>query len=185
MTTFYKVLDEDGTSPVVGHKWPLPEDGKPGRWVKATGPLALCENGVHLCDGERQLLNHLGPVIYEAEVRGERIDGDDKIAVREARLVRRVPRWNERTARLFACLCAERVLPAFESRFPEDDRPRRAIAVTRRFTEGEATREELTSAAYSAARSAARSADSAADSAERAWQADRLRDLLTAPGDWE
>lgn len=179
--TFYKVLNENGTSPLIGHKWPLPKNGKPGKWVKAVGPLALCENGVHLCDGERQLLEHLGPVIYEAEVRGERIDGTDKIAVREARLLRRIPQWNDRTARLFAALCAERVLPIFETQYPNDDRPRKVIEAARLFADG-----QIDDAARAAAGAAAGDAAwDAARAAARDWQANRLRELLNAPGEWE
>lgn len=224
--TFYKVLNKDGTSPHQNHLWSLPKRGKPGKWVKAKGPLRLCANGVHLCDGPRQLLDHLGPVIYEAEIRGDRIDGHNKIAVREARLTRRVEQWNERTARLFAVLCAEHVLPNFESKFPNDDRPRKAIEAARMFADGlidsvacSAARsaagaavdwERLRPSAYSAGHSAARwaghsaaysaahrsarwaahwAADLARSSAsnhftERDWQAERLAELLTAPGDW-
>jgi hypothetical protein len=49
----------------------------------------------------------------------------------------------EKNIRLFACDCAESVLPLFEEKYPEDKRPRRAIEVARRFAVGEATLEEL------------------------------------------
>jgi hypothetical protein len=52
----------------------------------------------------------------------------------------------ERTLRLFACSCAEHVLPLFEQQYPEDKRPRRAIETARRFAAGEAPREELAAA---------------------------------------
>ena len=224
----YKVLNENGTSPYRGFAWPLPKGGKSGAWVRAEGPLVLCGNGVHLCDGERQLLSHLGPTIWEAEVRGGRVDGNDKIVVREARLVRRIDQWNDRTARLFAALCAEHVLPIFEAVDPNDSRPRDAIEVARRFADGDASREEMrvahaayacasayayasasahvvsacaSASAYasahaasasvhasahaaSASASASASAHASARRAERAWQADRLAELLSAPGDW-
>jgi hypothetical protein len=61
----------------------------------------------------------------------------------------------DRLARLFACNCAERALPAFERERPNDRRPRAALAVARRFAAGEATRLEL-AAAQDAARDAAR-----------------------------
>lgn len=60
--------------------------------------------------------------------------------------------WKQE-ARLFACDCAVRVLPIFETKHPSDPRPRRALAVARRFALGEAPVEE-----FSAARNAARSA---------------------------
>ena len=94
-------------------------------------------------------------------------------------------------ARLLACDYAEHVLPIFETRYPDDYRPREAIAVSRRYARGEATDAELSAAwpaAWSAAGSAARNAaGSAAESAawsaagsaaERQWQEARLRELL-------
>ena len=50
---------------------------------------------------------------------------------------------SEQNLRLFACDCAERVLPIFEKECPEDNRPRKAIEVARLFADGEATHEEL------------------------------------------
>jgi len=56
--------------------------------------------------------------------------------------------------RLLACDFAEDVLPIFEKKYPNDDRPRKTIALARRFAVGKATREEL-AAAWAAARDAA------------------------------
>jgi hypothetical protein len=109
-------------------------------------------------------------------------------------------------ARLLACNYAEHVLPIFETQYPDDDRPRKAIAVSRRYARGEATEAELTAAwnaawaaeaaawnaawaaeaaaeaaAWAAARAAARDAGAAwnaARDAERQWQEARLRELL-------
>ena len=79
----------------------------------------------------------------------------------------------ERIARLFACDCAERVLPLFEKERPGDDRPRAAILVARAYANGEATIERL-DAAGDAARAAAR----AAWAAERGWQERRFLQYL-------
>jgi len=114
--------------------------------------------------------------MFEAECRGERVDANDKVVVRQARLVRRL-KWDERVARLFACDCAERVLPLFEAEYPEDDRPRRAIETARRYAVGDATCEELAAAgaaAWAAPWAAARDAagDTAWDAAgDAAWAA--------------
>ena len=78
-----------------------------------------------------------------------------------------------REARLFACACAQAVLPLFERESPDDTRPRDAIDVARRFAHGEATQAEL--AASSAAASAAAwdaSRDASRDAARAAsWAA--------------
>jgi hypothetical protein len=165
--TLYKVLNEHG-APNNGGKgtWPLPTAEGPGHWIEVTGPLVPCRTGLHLCDGELQLLGWLGPRIFVAE----RID-DDKIVGRRARLLHETG-WNERSARLFAADCAERVLPIFERERPGDDRPRKAVEAARAFARGEIDTQTL-AAARDAARAAARAAAWAA-------HAERLRYYLTA-----
>jgi hypothetical protein len=103
----------------------------------------------------------------------------DKVVVRQARVLRKVDAWNDRNLRLFACDCAERVLPLFEKDHPNDNRPRAAIETARRFANGQATWEELDAtwaavaaawAAWDAARDAARAAAGAA-ARDAAWAA--------------
>ncbi len=93
----------------------------------------------------------------------------------------------DRIARLFACDCAQIVLPLFERDNPDDKRPRQAIDVARKFASGDATQAELDAAraaawdaaraaAWDAARDAARAAawDAARDAAwDAAWDAAR------------
>ena len=77
----------------------------------------------------------------------------------------------ETFSRLLACDYAEHVLPIFETQYPDDDRPRKAIAVSRRHAHGEATDAELSAAwaAWHAAGADARDAARAAGAA--AWAA--------------
>lgn len=172
--TLYKVLNLDGTSYHGGvGGWSLPtkhDDGswEPGAWLEVEGPLVPCENGLHLCDGERQLLEWLGPAIFEAEYDWARLDGEGKIVVRKARLLRRFETWNGRSARLFACDCAERVLCIYEREIPGDTRPRQAIETARRFANGEATRTELDAAELAASWAASKAAWAAWDAAKAA-----------------
>jgi len=71
------------------------------------------------------------------------------------------PEWRE-----FACDCAERVLPVYDTRYPGDTRPRVAIETARRYARGEATAEELRAAASAASAAyAAASSDGAAAAA--------------------
>jgi hypothetical protein len=63
----------------------------------------------------------------------------------------------DKIARLFACDCAESVLPIFESEKPDDPRPRKAIQTARDYAVGLATQEQL-AAAWAAAQDAARAA---------------------------
>jgi len=80
----------------------------------------------------------------------------------------------DKEARLFACDCAERVISIFEREYPNDNKPRNAIEVARKFANGEATHEELKVAwttARLAASSAARSTTMASSAARSAVEA--------------
>ena len=208
LPTLYKLLNADGT-PANGGKgrpWSLPTsnaDGTwaPGKWrtIPARSTLVPCKVGLHLTDA-RQLLQWSAPALFVAETEGEVIARPDKWVARKARLLHPVEAWNERTLRLFAADCAERVLSIFEARYPNDARPRHAIEVARLFADGKATREELSAASYAAssaafyaaysdaasyaASSAAFSsaysdaASAAEEAAEREWQTLRLLERL-------
>jgi len=167
----FKVLNEDGTSYHGGYgAWSLPSDDAPGEWMPAIkGKLVACENGYHLCR-KQDLLEWLGPAIFKAEYRGERMDMDNKVVVREARLLQRL-NWDQQVARLFACDCAERVLSLFEVEYPDDMRPRQAIEIARRYAIGDATDSELFTA--SAAASAATPVAAGAAASAGAWAAAR------------
>ena len=171
---FYKVLDASGCSCNGGSlKWSLPtknDDGTwtPGEWMpEIKGPVVECENGYHLATMER-LPQWLNERIFVAEVDGELVESTDhdKWVARKVRLVSETA-WDKRTARLYAADCAEHVLHIYESKYPDDNRPRKAIETARGHANGETTEEEL-AAARDAARDAARAAAWAA-----AWDAAR------------
>ena len=115
----YKVLDARGAPMHGGHgKWSLPRGGKPGKWMPPVrGPIKACRNGYHLC-GRVDIGLWLGRdavYVYEAEGRGDRVHDADKVAFREARLVRLVGELDARALLHFAADCAEHVLPLFET----------------------------------------------------------------------
>src|SRR3990167_1810699 len=166
--TLYKVLHSDGSAYHGGNgKWFLPKGG-PGKWMPTLNPgkLEACQYGYHLCRRD-DLIHWLGPVIFTAEYRGKRIDDTDKIVVQQARLIRKLETWNDRTARLFACDCADRALALIDK---PDPRSIESVRVARLYSIGEATKEQL-----AAARAAAW--DAAWD-AERKWQTKRLFEYL-------
>jgi hypothetical protein len=187
MVKYFKVLDENGCSCHGGEaEWSLPQrndDGTwtPGEWMpEIEGELKPCRNGYHVVTLE-QLPMWLSERVFEVEVGDEIMHEDDKLVTRTCRLTRECTGWNERTARLFACDCAEHVLSLYEAKYPDDDRPRKAIEVARRYAEGTATREEL-AAARDAAREAAWAAAGAAR--EAAWAArDAAEAAREAAGD--
>lgn len=173
---YYKVLNRDGCSCNNGnYEWSLPVrngDGSwtPGEWTEPIeGELRLCSKGYHICTAE-QLIKWLNARIFEVEIDGEIIHGEGKLVCRKCRLVREITVWNEQSARLFACDCAEHVLHIFEKKYPDDNRPRKAIETAREFAMGEATQEELAAAGDAAW--AARAAWDAAGDARTAWDAE-------------
>ena len=92
----------------------------------------------------------------------------------------------DRLSRLLACDYAERALPIFEATYPDDNRPRQAIEVARRFADGQASPEELAAARDAAWAAAWDATDAARDAAygapaypaEPLWQAERFKAYL-------
>jgi hypothetical protein len=109
-----------------------------------------------------------GEILAEVEVRGTHFTGDDKSTHAEMKIIR-VWKWQKKDSIALSIFAAELVLKNFESVFPADDRPRKAIEAAKKYSE-EPTEENQNAArsARSAAESAARSAESAARSAESA-----------------
>jgi hypothetical protein len=161
----YKVLaDRDGTPAHGGTgRWYMPRRGRPGKWMPRLRDPVPCERGYHYCDGEAQLLEWLGSVICEVEVRGVIVRAEDKCVAEQARIVRVLP-WDARAARLYACDCAEHVAHHAGS---AEAACCATIEVARRYARGEATEEER-AAAWAAASAAAGAAAGAA-----AWAAVR------------
>src|SRR5208282_5026309 len=166
---YYKVLAADGCSPIHGGrgKWFLPKEKGPGEWMPAVKPV-FCESGYHFVTLD-QLPKWLGPTIYEVEVRGEVLSAQDKGVATQARLIRILDTWNEKTLRLFAADCAEHVLGIYEKQYPKDERPRKAIQAARDFANGLIDANAANAAAYAAnAANAATAADAAASDAANA-----------------
>jgi hypothetical protein len=74
---------------------------------------------------------------------------------------KRLDEQDHRSLVLWAADCAEHVLPSFEEKYPQDDRPRKALEAGRAWVRGEIAMSEARAAAF-AAHAAARDADHAA-----------------------
>ena len=81
----------------------------------------------------------------------------------------------DKIARYIACDCADSVLHIFEQERPDDTRPREAIAVARKFANGEATETERAAAGAAAWTAAGAAAGAAARDAARAAARDAAR----------
>jgi len=158
---FYKVLKADGSCCNGGKgSWYLPtkkKDGswKSGKWMpKVKGELEPCMNGYHICR-PTDLIHWLDEAIFEVEYKGKLVKDSDKCVVREARLLRKIETWDEKSARLFAADCAERVLPIYEKEYPNNNAPRKTIQAVRDYANGKINKNQL-AAAWAAASDAAR-----------------------------
>ena len=132
--TYYKWLTPENRG-VYGHgdyTAYLPHGKRPGKWLPAVKDPRPCVRGYHVVD-IAHLPAHWGipGVLYEVEVRGKTVEDGDKTACAQIRLVRRVGELTPGIAATFAADCAERVLGLFEAKFPDDDRPRKAIEAAR------------------------------------------------------
>ena len=146
-----------------------------GQWTRHLDPssLAPCKVGYHIARGA-QVLEWLGPTIYVAEACPDHgpIEGGDKLVTCRVRLVERLNRWNETTARLFAADCAEVALLAERAAGREpDERSWAAVVAARRFARGDIDRSALGAAGDAARAAAGDAARSAAGDA--AWNAAR------------
>ena len=148
MKTYYKFTKADG-SPCNGGsgRWSLPRGKRPGAWWKIDGDIRPCSNGLHLCRAQ-DLTAWMNEALWEVEVHAnsEIIVANEKVVVRQARLLRRIDTWNDRTARLFAVHCAARVLPIFKKAAPKDRCVRDCLIVAHKFAMGTATQADLDAA---------------------------------------
>jgi hypothetical protein len=144
-----------------GYQYPTP-----GQWTEPVKPV-LCEAGYHVCSPDHlfnvcspdHLFNWKYESLWEVDVKGEAVHGDDKSFFEQIRLVRQIESWNTKTLRLYAADVAEDVLEFFESQYPDDDRPRRAILAARDYADGLISGEQLQKAARAAAYASAAAAD--------------------------
>lgn len=141
-----------------------------GEWQKQEGELSLCKNGFHACLDPRDSLGRIfGERWFQAEARGVILHDDDKFCASEMRLVAEIPAM---VIHQWMVDCAHRVLHLYETKYPDDKRPRLALEAKQAWTD-DPSDENLKNLA--AARDAAQAA---ARDAEVEWQRKHLRELL-------
>ena len=170
--TLYKWIHDDNTTGYQRKPWPVDS----AQWTPTEVPV-ICRSGWHACY-EKDVLNHCpspGASLYEVEVRGKVVEGDDKISAESMRIKWYIGTATEQNLRLFAADCAEDVLPIFYKVSPNDNRPAEAIRVARLYANGEASDEQRRTARDAAGDAAGAAARDAARAAARdaAWDAAR------------
>ena len=149
-----------------------------GRWILPNHPITIagqpipCSHGLH---ASKSILDALsfdkGTVVHRVVLSGTIVEGGDKLCATE-----RTHLWwldIEDVLKEWSLECAWRALPKYEKEYPNDNRVRKCLEMTRLYLDGKSSKGELKTARFAAARSAdafARSAaafaaDAAADAA--------------------
>jgi len=129
--TYYKFLNGREATFVPGFRYRLRVWQPP-----VEDDLVACENGYHVLEEHHLPGEFIGRDMFVAEVKGDLIHAGDKTVARQCRIVEHLTGWNERTARLFAADCAERLLPFWETHGPGDGSLLDAIQVVRDCVDG-------------------------------------------------
>lgn len=152
MSRYYKFLTRDHRGPYSGFDYTpyLPTGDEPGPWLPTIpgGKRALrtCERGYHYCNQPYLFAwidDGVSDELYEVEPGRTGIGEPEKLLSTRLRLIHHVGTLTPPLLRRIAADCAERVLPIFERAYPNDDRPRRAIAVARAVADGAASSDDL------------------------------------------
>jgi len=156
----YKFLKEDMTSKNgTIEKWKL------GAWKKHEGKLEMCNAGFHACESPLKAFQSYvyGPRLFIVEARGKVLhEKDDKFCSEEMRIVQEVENLKEVSVK-FAIWAAKKCLKNFETKYPQDKRPRQAIEAAEAWLKEPSEENRIAaSAAYYAAYAAADVAASAA-----------------------
>ncbi len=91
---YYKLLFGD-VAIMSDYKWDLS-----GEWMEVKGLLRFCENGFHVITA-KYIPEWLwcGLDLYEVEIGKEKINADDKICARRARIIRKIGAYNRTAVR--------------------------------------------------------------------------------------
>ena len=153
-----------------------------GETLVHSGEIELCSSGLHASKNLWDALSYApGPVLCRVRMGGIIKNGDDKLVASERTILWRLdaPAMN-RVLRLWACWCIKNTKLGDGRTVWDlliDPRSRNAVKVAERFANGDATKEELASAARAASAAwgarAARAASAAWDAraARAAWDA--------------
>ena len=104
----YKFLRPGRVGPFSGARWPAPEDGEPGSWVRGMDGRALCSTGVHACTLE-DLPFWMGEELWEVELEEPVERERSKLVAPAGRLVARVAAWDEEAALAFMDATVDRI----------------------------------------------------------------------------
>jgi lysyl-tRNA synthetase class I len=150
-----------------------PFPAKIGEWAKVRGPIKCCNNGFHASKRAINAMQFVNcEIIALVEVRGESDHENDKTAHAEMR-IKKAYKWTKRDSVELAVFAAEQVIKKYEKKYPNDDRPRKAIEAAKEWLKNP-TAAHAAYAAYAAdaAHAAYAAAEAAYAAAEAAYAAE-------------
>jgi hypothetical protein len=158
----FKLTEQDGTTFNKSMFW---EVGKTNSVLKCENPKLCTKDVIHAYTNKNLALllnpNHVNinnPLLFEAE--GNIVIRDySKCGVFSLKIIKKInyPNWyiekQKEVQILFAILCAESVLKYFENKYPNDNRPRKAIEAAKNYLKdpSAANKKVAYAAAYAAA----------------------------------
>jgi hypothetical protein len=105
---------------------------KIGVWRKEND-IDICNVGFHASKTPLQALNYVkGEIIARVEVKGKSIIQEDKQCWSEMRIIKAY-HWKREDSISLAIYSAELVLDIFEKKYPENNRPRKAIEAAKNY----------------------------------------------------
>ncbi len=131
---------------------------KKGAWVHQDGTLSICHRGLHCSKDINQAFGFVqGEILAQVEVKGQSIIEDNKECWSDMRIVK-AWKWEKKDSVSLAIYAAELVIDIYEKKYPNDDRPRRAIEAAKAYLKKPS---QTADAAYAAADAAYAAADAA------------------------
>ena len=173
----WKCLADGLTSGHDGSAWEI------GKWRSEKPPTKECV-GLNACPRLMYAMQYVPPIfVAQVETGGKKIKGQDKWTCEKMKIVR-AWHWKKEDSVALSVFAAELVIGNYEKRYPDDDRPRKAIEAAKAWLLNPT--EENRSAKLAAAWSAAWSAELAAARAAvenkfldkiEAWLMERVKTL--------
>lgn len=151
-TTLWKSMKSGLKSGIGDMTWTV------GKWEKYPDKLEMCESGFHASVRAIDAMRYVGcEILALVEVKGNHLEQHDKQVWESMRIVKAYE-WKKKDSVAMAIFCAELVIGIYEKKYPDDNRPRKAIEAAKAWLENP-TKKNRHAAAASAAVAVAAAAD--------------------------
>ena len=104
-----------------------------GKQKTFKGDLVMCEQGFHCSKTVWQAFSYVqGEILAQVEVSGTHETQDDKEVWEKMKIVKAY-KWQKQDSVELAIYAAELVISIYEKKYPDDDRPRKAIEAAKKY----------------------------------------------------